>query len=96
MFQASVCLWDGQAGAAGLSGARQSRQGSNSTEKDALHSSYSQTWLHLLDGVFVFFCGIFLVWEGAYNHYPLQLHQTREGSTLPGADEREGGHTVVH
>ena len=43
-----------------------------------------------------FFCGIFLVWEGAYNHYPLQLHQTREGSTLPGADEREGGHTVVH
>lgn len=54
MFQASVCLWDGQAGAAGLSGARQSRKGTNSTEKFALHSSYSQTWLHVFDGVFVF------------------------------------------
>lgn len=46
--------------------------------------------------VYLFFVCFLIVWEGAYNHYPLQLHQTREGPTLPGADEREGGHTVVH
>lgn len=46
--------------------------------------------------VYLFFVCFLIVWEGAYNHYPLQLHQTREGPTLPGANEREGGHTVVH
>lgn len=91
LFQASVCLWDGQAGAAGLSGARQSGKGLTSTEYRFLFCKMA-TWSHLFDCVFC----CFIVWEGAHHHHPLQLHQTREGSTLPCPDEREGGHTVVH
>lgn len=37
-----------------------------------------------------------VVWKGAHHHYSLQLHQTGERPALPRADEREGGHPVVH
>lgn len=37
-----------------------------------------------------------IVWKGAHHHYSLQLHQTGERPALPRADEREGGHPVVH
>lgn len=82
-----MCLWDGQAGAAGLSGARQSGKGWKSIHPSGKNDAL---WNGSDSGV------CFVVREGAHHHDSLQLHQTGEGPALPGPDERQGGHSVVH
>ena len=83
-------LWDGQAGAAGLSGARQSGKGQISHTHT--HTLVVLTWAYWANRCI----GASLVWESSNHHDALQLHQTGEGPAFPCPDEREGGHTVVH